>query len=955
MKNNIFKRAAALLLALVCIVGILPPPAFAASGGPSGAPASVTQKSCDYVKINGRFVTYKTASSVINSEGLPTVFDEQVEVPGYGVTRALCAYHKGGLTPDANGQKWDFKENVSSASLKAIITHVYSHAYGNFTAAGAAVGQETWGESWSNLWMMVAQGMTWYYEYGIIKNVTTDREGFIEQAAGEFLAAMKLYNELYNWAPWITDWDTVGIHTVINSADGGVTGSSAYDFAAAGINSVLDHPEYYPNYLLWLYEWDDSQPWPFSGEGEMQRLLIAVPETDQDEPVSLTVKKLKAGTSEPVPGVVFSIESADGSGDFSVTRQTGPDGVITLTAEADGLSAGQYRITEKTVPEGYMALPTAQLVTVLPGNTADSTVTFYNEAEITGDGTIRKVDADNPTVGIPGAVIRITSVRLDDGGSFTGTYITGAGGYISKEDLDFANLPKGSYVAEEITPPQGYILSSDTSKVKQTFVWDGKTDVSLIFENSAKVKVQLKKVDENGQSLAGAIFVVLRDGQVIETKETDGSGTITVSNVSEGYYEFREVSAPAGYDCDRSPVGVYVNAEDLQGEQTITVTKANYRKRSLTVEKKDAETGAPVADTTFHIRGVNVAYENDVTTGANGTVTLTDMISGCYEIEEINVPSPYILDTNNRKTVWIDARQGKDITATFFNSKKPGLIIRKIDAQTGEPLSGVQFRITEVNGSYNELHFTNQNGLIVLENLNPGAYTVREEKPRDGYVGDDTVHVVHLEENKTTTIELSNLRKPDLFIKKVDSVTGEPIEGVKFQVWRASDDTRTGEYNDLGIYYTDTQGQIHLERAETGWYKVKELEPAPGYIIRQPDTQEIYLAAGQDRTLVFENVPKSTIIVEKYDSVTHEPLPGCTFQLRQFFGVSGTEGTVISQKVTGEDGTITWTGLTPGAYIVEEVDAADGYNITNASETVYLADDGEQTTITLMFTNDPDG
>ena len=952
MKNKIFKRAA-LLLALVCIVGILPPPSFAA-GGLSGAPASITQKSCDYVKVNGRFVSYETASSVINREGLPHVFDEQVEVPGYGVTRALCAYHKGGLTPDANGQKWDFRENVSSASLKAIITYVYSHAYGNFTAAGSAIGLETWGESWSSLWMMVAQGMTWYYEYGIIKNVTVDREGFIEQAAEEFVAAMKLYNELYNWAPWITDWDTVGIHTVINSADGGITGSSAYDFVAAGINSVLDHPEYYPNYLLWLYEWDDSQPWPFAGDGAMQRLLVAVPETDQDEPVSLTIKKLKAGTNEPVPGVVFSIESADGSGDFSVTRQTGPDGVITLTAEADGLSAGQYRITEKTVPEGYMALPTAQLVTVLPGNTADSTVTFYNE-EITGDGAIRKVDADNPTVGVPGAVIRITSVELDLGGSFTGTYITGAGGYISKEDLDFTTLPKGSYVAEEITPPQGYILSSDTSKVKQTFVWDGKTDVSLVFENSSKVKVQLKKVDESGQPLAGAIFVILRDGQVIETKETDAGGTITVSNVSEGYYEFREVSAPDGYDCDRSPVGVYVNAEDLQGEQTVTVTKTNYHKRSLTVEKKDAETGAPVPDTTFHVRGVNVAYEDDVTTGVDGKFTLTEMPSGCYEVTEINVPSPYILDTNNRKTVWIDARQGKDITATFFNSKKPGLIIRKIDAQTGEALSNVLFKVEEVSGGYGAQHFTDTNGMIVLENLNPGSYTVREEKPGDGYVGDDTVHVVHLEENKTTTIELSNLRKPDLTIKKVDSITGSPIQGVKFQVWRGSDDTKTGEYNDLGIYYTDVDGQIHLERVDTGWYKIKELEPAPGFTIKQPDTQEIYLAAGKDYTVVFENTPKNAIIVEKYDSVTGEALPGCTFQLRYLSGTSGTGGTVIGTKITGANGICMWTGLDVGAYVVEEISAADGYTITNSSETVYLADNGEQSVITLIFTNSPDG
>ena len=81
-----------------------------------------------------------------------------------------------------------------------------------------------------------------------------------------------------------------------------------------------------------------------------------------------------------------------------------------------------------------------------------------------GDGSIRKVNADDPTQGIAGAVIKLTSIKLDDGGSFTSTYITKDGGYILKEDLDFSKLPTGSFLAEEITPPEGFTLSSDPAK-----------------------------------------------------------------------------------------------------------------------------------------------------------------------------------------------------------------------------------------------------------------------------------------------------------------------------------------------------------------------------------------------------------------------------------------------------------------------------------------------------------
>ena len=89
--------------------------------------------------------------------------------------------------------------------------------------------------------------------------------------------------------------------------------------------------------------------------------------------------------------------------------------------------------------------------------------------------------------------------------------------------------------------------------------------------------------------------------------------------------------------------------------------------------------------------------------------------------------------------------------------------------------------------------------------------------------------------------------------------------------------------------------------------------------------------------------------------MTHAALPGCTFQLRYLGGTFGTGGTVIGQKVTGINGVAIWTGLQPGTYIVEEVDPADGYSIINSSETVYLADSGEQSVVTVRFDNSPDG
>ena len=74
MKHNLFKRAATLLLALICVVGILPLSALAA--GLSSAPGAITQKSCDYMYFGGSIVRYKAADPTVNSHGVTCVFNE---------------------------------------------------------------------------------------------------------------------------------------------------------------------------------------------------------------------------------------------------------------------------------------------------------------------------------------------------------------------------------------------------------------------------------------------------------------------------------------------------------------------------------------------------------------------------------------------------------------------------------------------------------------------------------------------------------------------------------------------------------------------------------------------------------------------------------------------------------------------------------------------------------------
>ena len=214
--------------------------------------------------------------------------------------------------------------------------------------------------------------------------------------------------------------------------------------------------------------------------------------------------------------------------------------------------------------------------------------------------------------------------------------------------------------------------------------------------------------------------------------------------------------------------------------------------------------------------------------------------------------------------------------------------------------------------------------------------------------------LITLYPNKDSDLYFVNHKKPSLTIEKIDSITGNPIKGAKFQIWYASNSTETGELNDLGTYFTDENGQIFLENVKDGWYKVTELEPASGYQIKEPATQECFIEAGASKTLTFENTPLSALIVYKYDSVTGEAVEGAVFQVKYLSGTSGTGGTVIGTYKTSVNGSFTVTGLEAGTYIVEELASDSGHVIDTAPQTAYISGN-DQDVVELYFGNSPKG
>ena len=463
-------------------------------------------------------------------------------------------------------------------------------------------------------------------------------------------------------------------------------------------------------------------------------------------------------------------------------------------------------------------------------------------------------------------------------------------------------------------------------------------------------KIVLKKTAGGTTTgLAGARFSIYFNGQIVGSDITTAQGEIYVENAATGLWSFVETSAPDGFCVDPTPKSVYVDVSE--GDREYSVAATNYELPDMKIIKRDAMSGKPIAGTVFSIKSVTGSYSTSVTTGTDGSATLSAIPAGVYVVREESVPEPYIV-SNTEQTVAL--RPGKTSEVTFVDYEKPGLEIIKKNIANGEPIEGVTYRIEQIDGSFSTSATTDNHGRIFLDSVPVGTFKVTEINVPSHVILCPIPQEVALKPGETSTVTFFNALKPSLEIRKVDSVTGDPVKGAKFQIWYGSNHTDTGELNDLGTYFSDASGKIILTEIKDGWYKVTELEPASGYAIKEPATQECFISGGESKVLTFENMPLSAIIIRKVDSESGQPLEGAWFRIRYLGGTSGTGGTVVGEYKTSSNGTIVATGLKAGTYVCEEISAPDGYVITDATETIYLSGK-DQDVITVTFGNDKMG
>ena len=645
---------------------------------------------------------------------------------------------------------------------------------------------------------------------------------------------------------------------------------------------------------------------------------------------TLRIEK-KSNTGMNLPGAVITVEHIESGQTFTAT--TSSAGVAIF----DAIPLGAYRIQEKTAPVGWQLDDTVYTATVVAGET--TTIPIINE-ELPGLRII-KYDRKNMV-----AMPNVTFAVYRDG-EFLGNFKTDQFG-----EILIADAEPGTYRAFEVdTGDEGHILDTTPQEV-ELHAGDGIKE--LMFFNDMKPGLKLIKVDSDDPSkvIPNAVFEIKSVEGTYGPQEfrTDQSGEIDLSMLPAGSYVVTEKS------CDGYIIDEAQRIIELKPNEDAQFVFTNHVKPSLQLIKLSSD-GSRLAGVTFRIARIeDGSHYLDRTTNSNGEILISDLEPGVYSVRELSSVQDHIPDDTEHH---VELFPGQTSTITLTNDKRPNLYIHKTDADTGEPIEHTVYLVKGADGHSIAEVETDENGVAVVENLLPGVVEIIEKSVPEPYLLAEESQMVTLLPNRDRDVYFQNYKRPTIEIIKENSITHDRIENVPFQVWYASNNTATGEYNDLGVFYTDEESRIVLSDPDLslrdGWFRVKELEPAPGFALADPDTQEAFIAAGEGHTFRFLNRPLSAISVWKYDSETGAAIEGAVFQVRYLSGnTSGTGGTVIGTYRTSVNGSFTVTGCKAGTYIIEELSSDGSHVIDTPPQTVYLSGK-DQEVVQVYFNNSPKG
>ena len=526
------------------------------------------------------------------------------------------------------------------------------------------------------------------------------------------------------------------------------------------------------------------------------------------DPVTFTITPAgsvkKVFTNKAMTGTISIVKhSADGvlSGwQFRVTgtAKTGQSYDKTFTTDAKGtitisnIRIGDYKVTEvktgKTV--GYITENSKDL------EVKTDTVTTVNfENKPYANIVINKVDSVKGTA-LSGATFGIytdaeceipaQAYKSDTDSTLVNAEITEtATGVYTCNFLPIESKNGTTYYVKELSAPDHYAIDTDvhpvTLKTANSTVAVSNNATSKFYETPLG-SVRTTKVDADHPDvlLSGAEFTVYQsDKATVYDKLTETSkGTYQLDEIPAGTYYLKETKAPKYYNIDNtfyqftiSDAGKVVDVS-INGNDKFPNAP---QKGSIKIVKRSADgvlSGWKFEVSGTALNGTPVATKT-YATDAKGEINISNLLIGTYTVKEVKDGKTvgYITPANQT----IEVKSNATTTATFENKPFGHIVINKVDAKTGEKVTGATFGIytdstckTVAKAYKSDTDSTLVNAEIIetatgvytcnnlpISSATGTTYYVKELTAPEGYYLDTNAHAVTLK-TANATVSVSN-------------------------------------------------------------------------------------------------------------------------------------------------------------------------------------------------------
>ena len=453
------------------------------------------------------------------------------------------------------------------------------------------------------------------------------------------------------------------------------------------------------------------------------------------------------------------------------------------TVEITQTSIGLYDDRQKAAVELFKELETDELFGLgINEEYKDISFGLYAAADLTAaDGSV-----------IPaGGLLEVVSVSTNDAGGYGAAFAS--------------DLPFGSYYVKERTTNSAYVLSDTEYPVDFAYAGQDVELVSILVNSGEAIPNELLRGAVNGikigedpdggeeVTLAGAVMGLFKPDtedftaeNALLTVTTGEDGSFAFTKIPFGHWIVKEVSAPALYTVSQEQHHVYIGADGQHIEITVDNTlirgsvqlmKTEAVDEPSSVENEDKEntflrflSGAVFAlyeDTNGNkeLDGEDQKLCNLTETDA-GYHTAENLLAKGYFVKEVKAPEGYQLDENayyfaitedGQVAVVENGEAGRGFTNEAYRGN---LKITK-DSSDGRK-EGFAIEVKSADGSYCETFTTPKSGVIEVNGLRVGIYTVTEiaNRASQGYIIPDAA-TVEIKADETATVQFYNEKPKD--------------------------------------------------------------------------------------------------------------------------------------------------------------------------------------------------